>query len=151
MRSPYKKWFYHIYSIKLSGGFWGINRASFIHSDMKDKTLKYNTKNNIFIKELASESFRLKYGKKYKASIRFEKDTVLLYIDGEKVLTGKMPSENHSGRIAISTKNTKVTIDKIQVRNNNAIVFEDDFNTDTVYVKTMKAFVEKTPQKTTNN
>jgi len=147
VRSPYKKWFYHIYSIKLSGGFWGINKVSLIHSDMKDKCKRYATKNNIFIKELKSNSCSLRYGKTYKGCIMFNKDSVSFYIDGEKILEGKMPSEDHSGRIALSTKNTKVTIDKVQVKNGMKIVFEDDFNSDTIYVRKARAGIKRVPKK----
>lgn len=146
VRSPNRFWLYHLYAFKLSGGFWGINKVSFIHSDRKDKTKRVNTKRNTFIKELASKKFRLRYGKKYKAKIKFSGNKVTLYIDGERVLTGKMPSEDHSGRIAISTKNTKVSIDRIEVKDGNKIVFEDDFDTDSIYVRRIKARVERVPK-----
>ncbi len=147
VRSPEKKWFYHMYSIRLSGGFWWLGDAHLLYCDRKDKTKKLRTKRNTSIKKLKSESCWFRYGKKYHGKIKFQGKRVSFYIDGEKVLSGELPCEDHSGRIALSTKNTRVTIDKILVKNGNEVVFQDDFNSDTIYVRKLKASVTRVPKK----
>lgn len=143
VRSEYKSWLYHIYGFKISGGFWGLNRVSLIHSDMKNRTLPYATKDNIFINELASEKFRMKYKMKYDCRIDISGNEATLYVDGEKVLTGTLPSDNYKGRIAFSSKNTKLAIDNVRVKKGDKIIFEDDFNEDSIYVRTVKGRIVK--------
>lgn len=88
VRSESQSWFYHIYAFKITGGFWGMNKVSFIHSDRLDKTKPFNTKNNTFVKELASAKCSVKYDKKmYNYRIAFQSSDVALYIDGKKVLS----------------------------------------------------------------
>lgn len=131
-------WFYHMYAFKITGGFWGMNKVSFIYSDRADKTKPINTKNNTFIKELATTDFKIKYDKSYNYRVAFEGENVSLYINDEKILSAPFPEKNHHGRIAISSKNTKISIDKVTVKKNAQIIFEDDFNKDTIYVKVLK-------------
>jgi len=141
VRSEYKNWLYHMYAFKISGGFWGINKVSLIHSDMKDKSLPYATKGNIFIDELASEKFCMKYKRKYDCRIDISGNEAALFIEGEKVLTGTLPSDNYKGRIAFSSKNTKLAIDNVRVKKGDKIVFEDNFDKDSIYVRTVQARV----------
>ena len=143
VRSEYKNWLYHIYAFKISGGFWGINKVSLIHSDMENKTLPYATKNNIFINELASDSYSMKYKKKYNCRIDISGNEATFFVEGEKVITGTLPSDNYKGRIAFSSKNTKLAIDNVRVKKGDKVVFEDSFDEDSIYVRTVKARVVK--------
>jgi len=136
--SESKSWYYHMYAFKLSGGFWGMNRVSFIHSDRLDKTKPFNTKNNTFVKELASAKCKIKYDKMYNYRIAFEGTDVALYINDEKILSAPFPEKSHDGRIAISSRNVKIAVDKVEVKHGDKTVFEDDFNEDSIYVKVMK-------------
>ncbi len=147
VRSPEKKWYYHMYSIRLSGGFWCIGDVDLLYCDRKDKSKELRTKNNTLVKKLKSESCWFSYDKKYHGKIKFQGKKVAFYIDGKKVLSGKLPSEDHSGRIALSTRNTQVTIDKIEVKNGKNIVFQDDFHSNTIYTKKLKASVTRVPKK----
>jgi len=137
--SEHKYWFYHMYAFKLTGGFWGINKASFIYSDRLDKSKPFNTKHNIFIKELASANCKVKYDKMYNYRVSFEGNNVVLYINDEKILSAPFPEKSHDGRIAISSKNVKIAVDKVTVKKGNETVFEDDFNEDSIYVRVLKA------------
>lgn len=136
--SESKSWYYHMYAFKLYGGFWGMNRVSFIHSDRFDKTKPFNAKNNTFVKELASAKCSIKYDKMYNYRIAFEGTDVALYINDEKILSAPFPEKSHDGRIAISSRNVKIAVDKVEVKQGNKVIFEDDFNEDSIYVKVMK-------------
>jgi hypothetical protein len=48
--SESQQWFYHMYAFKITGGFWGMDKVSFIHSDRLDKTKPFATKNNTLSK-----------------------------------------------------------------------------------------------------
>lgn len=147
--SESQNWFYHLYAFKFSGGYWGINKVSLIHSDRADKSKPFNTKNNTFIKELVSTDCKIKYDKIYNCSITFENKNVSLYINGEKILTTPIPEKNYDGRIAFSSRNVKIEIDRVTVKNNNQILFEDDFNENSIFVKILK--VQKVPVTNGNN
>ena len=144
--SESKSWFYHMYAFKLTGGFWGMNKVSFIHSDRLDKTKPFATKNNTFVKELASADCKVKYDKMYNYNIAFEGTDVVLYINGEKVLSAPFPEKSHEGRIAISARNVKIAVDKVEVKQGDKIIFEDDFNEDSIYVRTLKVRRETAPK-----
>lgn len=141
--SESKNWFYHMYAFKLCGGYWGINKASLIYSDRSDKSKPFNTKNNTFIKELASADCKVKYDKVYNYRIAFEGTNVVLYINSERVLSAPFPEKSHDGRIAISAKNAKISVDRIEVKQGDKLIFEDDFDIDTIFVKILK--VQKVP------
>ena len=143
VRSEYKSWLYHIYAFKVSGGFCGINKVSLIHSDMKDKSLPYNTKNNIFINNLAESKVSMKYKKIYNCRIDILGNEAAFFVEGEKVLTGALPSDNYKGRIAFSSKNVKLAIDNVRVKKGERIVFEDNFDRDSIYVRTVQAKIVK--------
>ena len=132
-----------MYAFKISGGFWGINKVSLIHSDMKDKSLPYATKGNIFIDKLAKTKVSMKYKRKYNCRIEIYGNEATLFIEGEKVLTGTLPSDNYKGRIAFSSKNTKLAIDNVRVKKGDKIVFEDNFDKDSIYVRTVQARIVK--------
>jgi len=136
--SESKSWFYHMYAFKFSGGFWGMNKVAFIHSDRLDKTKPFNAKNNTFVKELASAKCKVKYDKMYNYRIAFEGTNVALYINDEKILSAPFPEKSRDGRIAISSRNVKIAVDKVEVKQGDKTVFEDDFNEDSIYVKVMK-------------
>lgn len=58
-------------------------------------------------------------------------------------LTGKrfsqlLPCKSNEGRIAISARNVKIAVDKVEVKQGDKILFEDDFNEDSIYVRTLK-------------
>ncbi|HPF07989.1 MAG TPA: hypothetical protein PK293_18235, partial [Spirochaetota bacterium] len=144
--SESKSWFYHMYAFKLTGGFWGMNKVSFIHSDRLDKTKPFATKNNTFVKELASADCKVKYDKMYNYRIAFEGTDVVLYINGEKILAAPFPEKSHEGRIAISARNVKIAVDKVEVKQGDKIIFEDDFNEDSIYVRTLKVRRETAPK-----
>lgn len=144
VKSESKSWYYHMYGFKFSGGFWGMNKVSFIYSDRLDKTKPYNTKNNSFVKELASADCKVKYDKMYNYRIAFEGGNIVLYINEEKILTAPFPEKSHDGRIAISSRNVKIAVDKVEVKQGDKTVFEDDFNEDSIYVKVMKVRREPT-------
>ena len=144
--SESKSWFYHMYAFKLTGGFWGMNKVSFIHSDRLDKTKPFATKNNTFVKELASADCKVKYDKMYNYRIAFEGTDVVLYINGEKILSAPFPEKSHEGRIAISARNVKIAVDKVEVKQGDKIIFEDDFNEDSIYVRTLKVRRETAPK-----
>ncbi|HNX25494.1 MAG TPA: hypothetical protein PKG60_15710 [Spirochaetota bacterium] len=149
LKSESKSWYYHIYAFKLSGGFWGINKASLIHSDRADRSKPLSAKNNIFINEIASADCKIKYEKMYKYNVTFEDGNVTLYIDDEKILSAPFPNKNHDGCIAISSRNAKIEIDKITVKQNEQILFEDDFDEDSIYTKVIKATHEAIPKNET--
>lgn len=147
--SESKNWFYHMYAFKLSGGYWGINKATLIYSDRADKSKSFNTKYNAFVKEIASTDCKVKYDKAYKYRIAFEGTNVVLYINNEKILSAPFPENSHDGRIAISSKNVKIAVDKIEVIQNGKTIFEDDFNENSIFVKILK--VQKVPVTNENN
>ncbi len=149
LKSESQSWYYHIYSFKLSGGFWGINKVSFIHSDRKDRSKPLTAKNNTFISELASADCKVKYDKMYKYNVVFEGKDVVLYINDNKILSAPFPNKEHDGCIAISSRNAKIEIDKISVKKDDLIIFEDDFNQDSIYTKAIKATREITPKNET--
>jgi hypothetical protein len=136
-------WCYHMYAFKLTGGFWGIDKASFIYSDRLDKLKPFTTKNNIFVNELATADCKVKYDKMYLYRVAFEGENVTLYINDEKILSASFPEKNHDGRIAVSARNVKIAIDKVVVKKDGKTVFQDDFNEDTILIK--KMMVEKIP------
>lgn len=142
-------WFYHMYAFRITGGFWGMDKVSFIHSDRTDKTKPFNTKNNTFIKELASADCKIKYKSNNNYRIEFENDNATLYINDKRILSAPLLEKNYNGRIAISSKNTKIAIDKITVKKKNQIIFQDDFNIDSIFVKVVKAI--KVPETNENN
>lgn len=144
--SESQQWFYHMYAFKLTGGFWGMNKVSFIHSDRLDKTKPFATKNNTFVKELASAKCSVKYDKMYNYRIAFEGTDVVFYINGEKILSAPFPEKSHEGRIAISARNVKIAVDKVEVKQGDKTIFEDDFNEDSIYVRTLKVTREPAPK-----
>lgn len=146
VKSEYQKWFYHIYAFKITGGFWGMNKVSFIFSDRLDKNKPLSTKNNIFIKEIASTDCKIKYNKQNTYSIKFEEKNVVLYINDEKILSTPFPEKSYEGRIAISSRNVKLAIDKVEVKKNEKILFEDHFDKDSILVKRLKATKESIPE-----
>lgn len=141
-----RQWYYHMYAFKLTGGFWGMNKASFIYSDRLDKTKPMNTKNNTFVRELASADCKVKYDKMYNYRIAFEGSDVVLYINNERVLAAPFPEKSHDGRIAISARNVKIAVDKVEVRQGEKVIFEDDFNEDSIYVRVLKVTKEPAPK-----
>jgi len=132
-------WYYHMYAFRITGGFWGMNKIALIYSDREDKSKPFNTKNNTFIKELKSVNHKIKYGKVNNYRISFENSDVILYINGEKVLSAPFPEKSYDGRVAICSRNIKISIDKITIKNAEKIIFEDDFDIDSIYVKIVKA------------
>ncbi len=137
--SESQSWYYHMYAFKLTGGYWGINKAALIYSDRKDKSKPFNTKNNTFIRELASASCKVKYGVPYNYRVEFVGSDVILFINGEKILSAPFPEKTHDGRIAISSRNVKIAVDKVEVKQGEKTVFVDDFNENSIYVKVLKA------------
>ncbi len=146
VRSEYKSWYYHIFSIRFTGDFWNIDTIELIHSDRQDKTLSYKVENNKFVNVLATGCCKIKYGKTYNYRIAFEGDYINLYVNGEKIFAAKRPVEDISGKIAISSGNAKLAIDKVRVLKDSEVIFEDDFNTDSIYVKKIKATLEVKPK-----
>ena len=146
VRSEYKSWYYHIYAFRFTGDFWNIDTVELIHSDRKDRSLSYRVKNNKFVNVLATGDCKIKYGKTYNYRIAFEGDLVNLYLNGEKILSAKRPVKDISGKIAISSGNAKLAVDRVRVLKDNKVLFEDDFNTDSIYVKRIKATVEVKPK-----
>jgi len=132
-------WFYHMYAFKITGGFWGMDKVTFIKSDRLDKSKPFNAKNNSFVKEIASADCSVKYDKTHEYSIKFEGHDAVLYINGKKILSVRFPEKSHKGRIAISSKNVKVSVDSVEVKKNKKTVFEDDFNEDSIYMRRVKA------------
>lgn len=151
VRSDFKSWYYHMYGLRFTGGFWCMDTVELIHSDRQDKSLPYNIKSNRFVNVLASGECRIKYGSAYNYRIAFEGDYINLYINGEKIFAAKRPVDDISGRIAISSANAKLTIDKVRIFKDNHILFEDDFNIDSIYVKKINATLEKRQKDDSNN
>lgn len=145
VRSEYKSWYYHMYAIRFTGDFWNIDKVELIHSDRQDKSLPYTAKNNRFVKVLASGKCKIKYGKAYNYRITFEGDLINLFINGEKVFTATRPARDLSGKIAISSGNAKLSIDRVRVLKDNTVLFEDEFDTNTIYVRKIKASLEVKP------
>lgn len=137
--SEYKAWYYHVYSFRFTGGFWGMNRVALIHSDRLDRSKPFNTKNNRFVNELASAKCSVRYNRMYNFRVAFEGADVVLYINGEKALSYPFPEKSHSGRIAVSTRDVKVSVDRIWVKRDDKIIFEDDFDSDSIHVNVIKA------------
>lgn len=146
-----QSWFYHMYAFKLTGGFWGMNRASFIYSDRLDKSKPFAAKNNTFVRELASADCKVKYNKMYNYRIAFEGPDVVLYINGERILAAPFPEKSHDGRIAISARNVKIAVDKVEVKQRDRVIFEDDFNEDSIYVRVLKVTREPAPNEEEQN
>jgi len=146
VRSEYKSWYYHMYGLRFTGDFWNIDTVELIHSDRKDKSLPYTVKNNKFVNVLASGDCKIKYGKTYNYRIAFEGEYINLYVNGEKIFAAKRPVEDISGKIAISSGNAKLAIDRVRVLKDSEVIFEDDFNTDSIYVKKIKATLEVKPK-----
>jgi len=144
--SESQSWYYHLYAFKLSGGYWGMNKASFIYSDRIDKSKPLNTKNNTLVNELSSAECKIKYNRDYNYRVEFEAENVVLYIDGNKILSSPFPEKKHDGRIAISSRNVKIAVDKVLIKKGDKIIFEDDFNENSIYVKTLKATKEIIPK-----
>ena len=137
-------WFYHMYAFKITGDFWNMDKVSFIHSDQIDKTKPFATKNNAFVNTLASAKCKIKYNKTYNYRVAFEQDDVVLYIDGKKVLSAPFPGKTRNGRIGISSRLVLISVDKIEIKNGDKTVFEDDFNEDSIFVRVLKASVVPT-------
>ncbi len=137
--SPYKNWNFHLYGIRFTGDRDEINTINLIHSDRIDKTKKYATKNNTFVKVLTSKNVKLEYGKEYKVKIQLAGNNAILSIDGKKILSDTMPEKENGGKIAFSSKNLLLKIGDVKVYNNKEIVFEDDFTKDTIYVPRRRA------------
>lgn len=151
VRSEYKSWYYHMYGLRFTGDFWNIDTVELIHSDRKDKSLPYTVKNNKFVNVLASGDCKIKYGKTYNYRIAFEGEYINLYVNGEKIFAAKRPVEDVSGKIAISSGNAKLAIDRVRVLKDSEVIFEDDFNTDSIYVKKIKATLEVKPKSDGSN
>jgi len=147
--SESKKWFYHNYAFKLEGGFWGLNKASLILSDRLDRTQPLSVKHNFFVKEIASADCRVKYNKLNKYRVSFEGTDVILYINEDKVLSVPFPEKTHGGHVGISTRNIKISLNKVEVKQNDKVIFDDDFDRDSIFVDTVKATREPTPKKET--
>lgn len=141
--SESQAWYYHMYAFKLTGGYWGINRAALIHSDRADKSKPFNTKNNTFINELASASCKVKYGVPYNYRVAFIGSDVVLFINGEKILSAPFPSKNREGRIAVSSRNVKIAIDKVEIAQGEKTEFIDDFIENSILIN--KAAVDRVP------
>lgn len=137
--SESQNWNYHLYAFKFTGGYWGINKVSFIHSDREDKTKPFATKNNIFIKEISSADCKIKFNTVSKYRIAFVQNDITLYVNDNKVMSVPVPEKNYAGKIGISSKNSKIGIDKITVNKDKKVLLEDDFAEDTIFVKRMKA------------
>lgn len=146
VRSEYKSWYYHMYGLRFTGDFWNIDTVELIHSDRKDKTLPYTVKNNKFVNVLASGCCKIKYGRDYNYRIAFEGDFINLYIDGKKIFSARRPVEDISGKIAISSGNARLSLDRVRILKDSEVIFEDDFNTDSIYVKKIKATLEVKPK-----
>lgn len=144
--SETQKWYYHMYAFKFTGGYWGLNKVSFIFTDRLDKTRPMDTKNNTFVKELGTADFKIKYEKMYTYRISFEGADIALYINDEKVISAPFPEKSHDGLIAVSAKNAKIAIDKIEVKKENKVIFKDDFNEDSILVRVLKVTREITPK-----
>jgi hypothetical protein len=82
----------------------------------------------------------------YNYHIAFEGTNIVLYINGEKILAAPFPEKSHDGRIAISARNIKIAVDKVEVRQKDKVIFEDDFNEDSIYVRTLKVTREPAPK-----
>jgi hypothetical protein len=132
-------WFYRMYALKLSGGFWGINKVSLIFTDRNDKSKPIATKDKRLVKEIASNSCKVKYGIDYNFKILFENGDVSFFVNEQKVLSSPLPDKTNYGRIAISSRNAKIAIDKVEVKRGNEVLFFDDFNKDSIYVRVVKA------------
>lgn len=137
--SPFKNWNFHIYGMKFTADEEAVREVGLIFSDRINRTLRYATKNNTFVKVLTSKTIKLEYGKEYKVKINLAGNNAVLIIDGEKILSGKMPENEHEGKIAFSSKNLLLKIRDVKVYNNKEIVFKDDFTKDTIYVPKKKA------------
>ncbi len=146
VRSEYKSWYYHMYGLRFTGDFWNIDTVELIHSDRKDKSLPYTVKNNKFVNVLASGDCKIKYGKTYNYRIAFEGEYINLYVNGEKIFAAKRPVEDISGKIAISSGNARLSLDRVRILKDSEVIFEDDFNTDSIYVKKIKATLEVKPK-----
>ncbi len=144
--SESQSWFYHMYGFKFTGGLWGMDKVSFIYSDRLDKTKPFDAKNNFFVKELASADCKIKHDKIYNFHIAFEGENVVLFINDEKILSAPFPDKKYDGRIAVSARNVKIAVDKVTAKQNDKLIFEDDFNEDSIFVKVIK--VKKVPDNT---
>ena len=115
-------------------------------SDGLEKTKAVARRSNTFVKERASADCKVKYDKMYNYRIAFEGRDVVLYINGERILAAPFPEKSHEGRIAISARNVKIAVDKVEVKQGDKTIFEDDFNEDSIYVRTLKVTREPAPK-----
>ena len=139
--SESESWFYHVYAFKITGDFWNMDKVAFIHSDRIDKTKPLATKNNAFVKELASAKCKIKYNTVYNYRVAFEKDNIVLYIDGKRALSAPFPGKTNNGRVGISSRNVLIAVDKIEIKAGDKTVFMDDFNEDSIFVRVLRATV----------
>jgi len=137
--SEHASWFYRMYAFKLSGGFWGIDKVSLIFTDKNDKSKPPSTKNNRSVQEIASSICKVKYGKDYNFKIIFDNAMISFFINDEKVLTAPFSESNINGRIAISSRNAKISIDKVEIKKSGNVIFCDEFDNNSIYVRVVKA------------
>jgi len=140
--SESQSWFYHMYAFRLTGGYWGMDKVSLIYSDRTDKSKPFNTKNNTFTNEISSSGCKVKYNKMNTYRVSFQGENVVLYINNEKILSAPFPEKSHDGHLAISAKNVQTAVDRITVKNKDKIIFDDDFNANSIFIKQLK--VERT-------
>jgi hypothetical protein len=148
--SESQSWYYRMYAFKVTGGYWGIDNVSFIFSDRIDKTKPQVTQNNSFIKELASAKCSIKYDKMYNYRIVFEDENVVLYLDDKAILSYKFPEKSYEGRIAISSRNVKLAVDNVEIKKGDKVIFHDNFDKDSIFVKRLKATRESIPETETD-
>lgn len=142
MNSPYMHYYYSFFAVKLSGDKEKIRKAELIMSSRTDDSLPYTAKNNYKIETLASVPWEMEYGRDCTFRIDRSKTTVTFYADSRKILTQKLPvkiQQELKGKFALGARGAAISIDSCKIINGKKTVFEDSFESDSVFVPTVKA------------
>jgi hypothetical protein len=122
----------YFHAFRFSGDREGIERVSLVRSREKDPKLPRNVKWNFIIEEKMSKEYPLEYNRNYRIDIRFQKKSVLLYIDKKRIASFISKEPLNSGRFGFSSRNAIIRISEVKVYAGNRIIFEDDFSEDTI-------------------
>ncbi|MCP4134805.1 MAG: hypothetical protein GY754_27775 [bacterium] len=146
---PGEKYQYYLtnfYAFKLSGNKDRITKVSFVRSDIIDSSVSKPAKKNYRVTELRYKLYKLDLNKDHIMSIKFKDKKATLFINGEEVLQANIP-ENYEGRVGFSAQNIAIKVDYYKVSNNEAVIFDDQFNRNSIFVRTVRGKFIKNKKK----
>lgn len=118
--------------IRLSGTDEQINSIELVESKIKNPHLnKYKTWNYSITVLAENKKLSFKNSKFHKIKIFIKKKKLYCYLDGKKVIQHKTsyPLEGYMG---ISSRNCRLAINDVLLKNNRKIIFHDDFSEDLI-------------------